>query len=64
MRRGPWRMVWLRDFSGGLNTRKAPHALSANEWAELTNVRLDEAGAVKKRGGTTKKTANVLVRYE
>ena len=64
MRRGPWQVVWLRDFSGGLNTRKGVHMLSANEWPELTNVRLDEDGAAKKRGGMTRKTSSVFTRYD
>ena len=64
MRRGNWKTVALRDFSGGRVTNKAAHALNANEWAELSNVRLSKDGTqAEKRGGTTVKTGQML-RYD
>lgn len=64
MRKGSWKLVMLRDFSKGAVTRPGAHILSQGEWAELQNTRLDEKGSAKKRGGTTEKTANPLLRYE
>lgn len=65
MKKPPWNLVMLRDFSGGLVSNKAIHMLAANEWAELTNIRVEKGGTqIEKRGGSTKKNSEILVRYE
>ena len=64
MRKGRWSLVMLRDFSRGLVSQTAPHMLKEGEWADLVNVRLDEDGSVKKRGGSTVKNSTVFLRYD
>ena len=64
MRKGRWSLVMLRDFSKGRVSRPGQHTLVQGEWAELDNVRLDERGTAKKRGGTTAKTASALLQYD
>lgn len=64
MRRGDWELLWFRDFSGGLVSRPAPHQLKQGSWAELSNVRLEEDGSFKKRGGSTKLNSEKLLQFE
>jgi hypothetical protein len=51
------RPVSLRDFSGGMNNKTAPHLLAANELADVRNFHYDEKGTLTKRTGYAKRYA-------
>ena len=64
MRRGSWELLMLRDFSRGVVSKSAPHMLKQGEWANFINVRLEEDGSFKTRGGPTKKNTTIALRYD
>jgi hypothetical protein len=52
----------ITDFSGGLNTQQSPYLINDNQAAYCRNVDFDgtDAGALKKRAGTTKLTSTAV----
>lgn len=47
-------------FDGGLNVRDFWHTIADNELTVATNIRLDEGGVVRRRGGWTKFSATAV----
>lgn len=47
-------------FAGGLNVRDFWHTLKDNELSAAKNIRLDEGGVVRKRGGWTKLSSTAV----
>lgn len=50
--------ILFDDFKGGLNTRSAPSEMQLNELSEVTNMDLDEVGAIKTRKGFSRLTSH------
>ena len=47
----PKRYYTIRDWSGGMNTRRDPRDLAENEYSHIQNMSIDSLGKIKTAGG-------------
>ena len=59
-RAGQFKSPTYGRFNGGLNTRDYWHTLRDNECSVLKNMRLDEGGVLRKRGGWAKLSSTAV----